>query len=303
MSMLTTLHSWKLPTLGLIGLLFALITVWSLQTTPMQQPVISPPVSPYLESVAGIGVIEPKSEIISIGTELPGVVREVKVKVGDFVNADDPLFILDQRDIDAQILTLQAALLAAKIQAKDANAQYALVKGAQDGRAVARDDYNHRSYNAELMAAKVDEALAKLNLAKTTKDRLTVRAPINGQILNINVRKGEFAEAGYLSEPLMRIGDMSTRHVRVEIDEENARLITPNSVAKGFKRADPDHAIHLTFVRFEPYVRPKQNLAVAGQHVDTRVLQIIYALSDTKAPPFVGEQMDVFIQNPNGKQP
>jgi multidrug efflux pump subunit AcrA (membrane-fusion protein) len=207
-----------------------------------------------------------------------------------------PLFILDQREMNAQIKILKATLEGAKAQAKDANAQFSLVKSVLDNRAVSRDDYNRRKYNVDLMAAKVDEVQAQLDQAETTKERLIIRAPIDGQILNLNVRLGEFAQAGFLNEPLIRMGDMTTRYVRVEIDEENSIKITPNSVAKGFKRGDPENPVPLKFVRFEPYVRPKQNLAVAGQHVDTHVLQVIYALDNTKNPPYVGEQMDVYIK-------
>lgn len=297
MRLLSKTNGWKLPFLATVGLVFALVTVLSRHPAPAREPVVSPPTSPYANSIAGIGVVEPKSEIISVGSELSGVVRAVPAKVGDTVKEGDPLFVLDQRDIDAQIKMLKAAVEAAKASARDAAAQFALVKSVHDNRAVAQDDYNHRQYNAELMAAKADEAQAQLDQAQTTKDRLTVRAPIDGQILNVNIRRGEFAAAGLAGEPLMRIGDMSTRHVRVEVDEENAINITPSSVAKGYKRGDPDHAIALNFVRFEPYVRAKQNLAVSGQHVDTHVLQVIYALEPTATPPYAGEQMDVYIEN------
>ena len=47
----------------------------------------------------------------------------------------------------------------------------------------------------------------------------------------------------------------------------------------------------------KPYVRPKQNLAVAGQRVDTRTLQIIYAINKHSNNLFVGQQMDVFVEN------
>ncbi len=288
--------NWKMPVIGVVGLLFALYTVLLRPSFPNKEPVVSPPVSPYINNVAGIGVIEPKSEIISIATELSGVVREVLVKVGDTVKVGDPLFILDQREVNAQIKLLKAALEVAKVQAKDADAQFSLVKSVLDNRSVARDDYNRRKYNVELMSAKVDEVQAQLDQAETTKERLIVRAPIDGQILNLNVRLGEFTQAAFLNEPLIRLGDVTTRYVRVEIDEENAIKITPNSVANGFKRGDPGNPINLKFVRFEPYVRPKQNLAVAGQRVDTHVLQVIYALEATKVPPYIGEQMDVYIK-------
>jgi hypothetical protein len=50
-------------------------------------------------------------------------------------------------------------------------------------------------------------------------------------------------------------------------------------------------------VRFEPYVVPKRSLTGdSTERVDTRVLQIIYALDPAALPVFVGQLMDVFIE-------
>jgi hypothetical protein len=67
-------------------------------------------------------------------------------------------------------------------------------------------------------------------------------------------------------------------------------------------RGQPDRVFPLTFVRFEPYVRPKQNLATLGQRVDTRVMRVIYALPDTKERLLVGQQMDVYIKESSTKE-
>jgi hypothetical protein len=100
----------------------------------------------------------------------------------------------------------------------------------------------------------------------------------------------------------MRMGDTSVRHVRVEIDEENALQVRAGSSAKGFLRGATDQPLALTFVRFEPYAKPKQNLAVAGQRVDTRVIQVIYALPVQTPLLFVGQQLDVFIERAANSQ-
>jgi hypothetical protein len=51
-------------------------------------------------------------------------------------------------------------------------------------------------------------------------------------------------------------------------------------------------------VRVEPYVIPKQSLTGDNsERVDTRVLQVIYALPEKMASPlYVGQQMDVYIE-------
>ncbi|NCY25413.1 MAG: HlyD family efflux transporter periplasmic adaptor subunit, partial [Alphaproteobacteria bacterium] len=177
-------------------------------------------------------------------------------------------------------------------------AQFDLINSVSDKRAIARDDFNRRKFAAELAAARHQQAQAELEKAETTRERQIIRAPIDGQVLEVNLRPGEYASAGSLPSPLMRLGDTSRLHVRVEIDEENAARVKPGSTARGLRRGDTQNPVALHFVRFEPYVRPKQNLAVSGQRVDTRVLQVIYALEDAPGQNvFVGQQMDVFIED------
>jgi HlyD family secretion protein len=286
---------WKLPYIAVIGIVFALITILGRPTPEVHVPEVIPPKSSYTQSIAGIGVVEPKSELISIGVELSGVVREVNVKVGDSVKKGDVLFALDQRDINGQIAIIERTLAVARVKAQDDSAQFAIVSGVKDKRAVAQDDFNKRKFGKDIALARVEEIGAQLSQALITKDRLTIKAPISGQILEMNVRPGEFASTGALSTALIRMGDVSQLHVRVEIDEENANLVHPENAAKGMRRGVTDDTIPLTFVRFEPYVQPKQNLAVSGQRVDTRVLKIIYALPEGVQSLFVGQQMDVFI--------
>jgi HlyD family secretion protein len=291
----TRTRGYKLPLVAVVAVVFAIISVFSRESVPPRVPEVTPPESGYSNSVAGIGVVEPKSEMIAIGTEISGVVREVQVAVGQLVERGDALFTLDTRDIDAQIATLEAGLATARIQAKDAAAQYALITSVTDKRAVSKDDVNRRYFARAAAEAQVKEISAKIAQAKTTRERLTVHAPIDGKILQLEVRPGEYASAGTLATPLIRMGDVSTLHVRVEIDEENASQVVAGATGKAYHRGDTTHALPLRFVRFEPYVRPKQNLAVSGQRVDTRVLQVIFAIVGDTASSYVGEQMDVFI--------
>ena len=61
-------------------------------------------------------------------------------------------------------------------------------------------------------------------------------------------------------------------------------------------RGSPQTAHALKFVRVEPYVIPKRSLTGdSTERVDTRVLQVIYALDTTDRPIYVGQQVDVFI--------
>jgi HlyD family secretion protein len=288
--------NWKFPLIAIVCAIFAIASVLSRPEAEKHQPLVMPPKASYESAIAGIGILEPKSEVISIGTELPGVVREVYVQVGDKVEKGSPLFSLDQRDIDAQISILESSLIIAEAQLADASAQFAIINGVEDKRAIAKDDFNKRKYAKQIASAKIQEIQAQLKQARTTKERMVVNAPIAGTILESNIRPGEYASIGTLSNPLIIMGDMESVHVRVEIDEENATKVQPSNPAKAMARGKPDKSYPLTFVRFEPYVKPKQNLATAGQRVDTRVLRIIYKLPKIEDRLFVGQQMDVYIE-------
>jgi HlyD family secretion protein len=287
------LKGWKLPIVAVVALLFALISIATRKPLKSHPPVEVPPTSTYSATIAGIGLIEPKSELISVATEMGGVIREVYVKVGQSVKQGQPLFSLDQRDIDAQIITLKAAVNAAKANADNLSSQYDSTKSLPEG-AISKEEFKRRKFASESAAAQLAQAKAQLQHAVTTKARMTISAPISGQILSVNARPGEYASL-VQTEPLIRMGDTHTLHVRVEIDEYNASQISQTATATATIRGESKTSISLELVRIEPYVKPKQNLITSGQRVDTRVVQLIYRMVNPPKTALVGQQVDVFI--------
>src|SRR5262249_4738682 len=137
---------------------------------------------------------------------------------------------------------------------------------------------------------------------RTELDRLVVRALVPGEVLQVNVRPGEFVGAPP-GQALIVLGDVSQKHVRVDIDENDVPRFRREAPAVARLRGDPRRAFRLRFVRVEPYVVPKKSLTGdSTERVDTRVLQVIYAIE----PPadgsyrlgdvYVGQQMDVFVE-------
>jgi multidrug resistance efflux pump len=148
--------------------------------------------------------------------------------------------------------------------------------------------------------AKRDQAIAVLEGARADLDKTVTKAPIDGAILKVNVRLGEYAAAGVLFTPLMTMGSIDPLHIRVDIDEADAWRVRSDSPAIARLRGNPTIAVALSFVRFEPYVLPKRSLTGdTTERVDTRVLQAIYAFHPNDFPVFVGQQVDVFVKASN----
>lgn len=152
-------------------------------------------------------------------------------------------------------------------------------------------------YELDIAQAEVDQAQAAVDVARTELERHTVRAPVDGEILKVNARPGEFAPTGGGDTPLITMGGTSPLHVRVDVDENDAWRVRAGAEGEGFVRGNPSLRTSLAFVRFEPQVIPKRSLTGAStERVDTRVLQVIFSFDPRKLPVFVGQQMDVFIK-------
>ncbi len=163
-----------------------------------------------------------------------------------------------------------------------------------------------RQRNAVLLAqrregeARLARARAALDGARADLDKTIVKAPVDGAILKVNVRLGEYAQAGVLASPLMTMGAVDPLHVRVDIDEADSWRVDSDTQAIARLRGNPEISVALSFVRFEPYVLPKRSLSGAtSERVDTRVLQAIYAFAPAEFPAFVGQQVDVFLEVPS----
>jgi multidrug resistance efflux pump len=293
-----------LPLLSLVALVVAGGAAWRwrtvrTETTPPQLPLVAD----YRYKVGAVGLVEASSENISISTAVSGLVVKVYVKAGDHVSAGQYLFSLDDRDLQAELVTRNAVLNTtrerlAKLEASprseeiplaearvheaeaslaDATVQQKLIESVTDHRAIREEDLQRRRAATRLALAKVDEARAALALLKsgtwapdiriaraevataeaqlkrlqTDIDRLTMRAPVDGEILQVNVRAGEYAQVGTLAKPLIMMGDTSSLHVRVDVDENEGMKFKAWAPAQAAERGNSNQLAALEFVRLE----------------------------------------------------
>ena len=299
-----------LPLIGLVAALWAAYSV--ARTQPRRQktnPPAPPPVSDFARTIAAVGLVEANSENIAIGTPLAGVVSRVFVSVGQLVNTGEPLFELDQRQLRADLAVRRGALAVAQSHIRVARArledsQRSLeFAESTDKRAISVEETTRRrsaveTVQAELDAAQTEAASAQaaVRSVETEIERSTVRAPLDGEVLQVKIHAGEYAPAAVTSTPLILLGGSRPLHVRVDVDEHEAWRVKSDAAASGHLRGDATLRMPLHFVRFEPYVLPKKSLTGdSTERVDTRVLQVIYRVERGDLPLYVGQQLDVFI--------
>jgi multidrug resistance efflux pump len=224
--------------------------------------------------------------------EVPPSEAKVKVAEANVMQQQDlatrgqwlqPSGAMAEEDVNQRSLATQVA----RRQLIQARAEHALLMAGAWGA------------DKEIARANVALAEAQFTQIRTDLDRVLVRAPCDGVVLQVNVRPGEYVGTPP-GQALMVLGAVVEKvHVRVDIDEHDIPRFRKGAPARAALRGDPRQSYPLTFVRVEPYVVPKKSLTGDNvERVDTRVLQAIYALDATDKPIYVGQQVDVFIEAP-----
>jgi len=300
--------------LPLVGIVAALGATFSIaRTQPRReptQPPARPPLSDFTSTVAAVGLVEASTENISVGTPLAGVVARVLATPGQTVKAGEPLFELDIRQLRADLAVKEQTLAVARARAEVAKArredlqhQLDFAEQVKDKRAISAEELTRRSSAVQTAAAEVEEAKVQVAAAQSQAhavevemERSIVRSPIDGEVLQVKLRAGEFAPAAPTSTPLVLLGRSKPLHVRVDVDEHEGWRVRPGAAGVGHLRGNAEVTTPLRFVRFEPFVVPKRSLTGdSTERVDTRVLQVIYRVERDDLPLFVGQQLDVFI--------
>jgi HlyD family secretion protein len=239
--------------------------------------------------------------------------------------AEAKLKKLEQSPRPEELPPLEAKVREAESNVADTTKQLELWEAIydKDKRAVSEDDLIRRRYalqtaQAKLQAATADLALTKagtwkpdidvaraevasakaqVEVSQAELERLTVKAPSDGEILQVKIHEGEYATAGVTQTPLIVMGDVDSLVVRVDIDENDAWRFKPGAAAMAFIRGNRNLSTDVSFLRVEPYVVPKRSLTgESTERVDTRVLQVLFTFPRSALSVYVGQQMDVFIQ-------
>ena len=121
----------------------------------------------------------------------------------------------------------------------------------------------------EVARAAVQLAQSQVETIKTNLERLTVRAPMDGEVLQLNVRLGQFAALTW-KEPMIVLGDIKRLHVRVDIDENDLPYFSKGAEAVATLKGRPQVRfpleVRLRRALRHPQAEPDRLQLRAGRH-------------------------------------
>ena len=264
---------------------------------PVLPPPIAPAAKPFAHSVGAAGIVEARRENTLIGVPAAGLVTQVHVQVWDRVSAGEEILTLDTRDLNAALVPQRAQVSVAEATLQRLRDQLGRLEAVGDPRAISTEDLKLRRSDVAVAEAQLQAARAAVTQTEALIARYSVRAPIDGTILQVNIRAGEYISPNAATAPII-LGAIDDLQVRADVDEQLAPRIKKGSRAVACVKGDSSNPIEMEFVRIEPFIIPKRSLTGTSiERVDTRVLQVIFKFRNpTDRAIYVGQQMDITIE-------
>lgn len=130
-----------------------------------------------------------------VRARVDGIVQRRLYQEGTDVQAGQPLFAIDPRQLRAQVSAMQAALARAEATAANAAQDVARYEGLVDQQAISQQEYDTAVARLRTAQADVAQTRAQLQAARLNLSYTTVTAPISGRAGRAEVTEGALVSA------------------------------------------------------------------------------------------------------------
>jgi multidrug efflux system membrane fusion protein len=168
--------------------------------------------------VESLGTVQPLLTV-SIRSRVDSQVVQVHFEDGAKVNEGDPLFTLDSRSIDAQILQAEATLARDKAQLEKANRDVERISGLAAKGTLSQVQEADAKTNVEVLKATVAQDEANLQNLRVLRTYYDVKAAVSGRIGVANVRQGAIVRSADSGTPLATINQIAPIYVAFGVPE------------------------------------------------------------------------------------
>ncbi|WP_223871499.1 efflux RND transporter periplasmic adaptor subunit [Candidatus Dactylopiibacterium carminicum] len=253
--------------LTVVGVLvLAAIAVWRLTPPPPPQMLTTPVTRADLEdAVLATGSVE-AYKLVSVGAQVSGQVKSLKVQLGDQVKAGQLIAEIDSlsqqnslRDAEAALKSTQAQLLVKKATLKQAELAYE-----RAGDLLAQDAGSRESFEtaeatldatrAEIVAleAQIDQGRISVDTARLNLGYTRIVAPMDGTVVAVVTEEGQTVNANQSTPTIIKLARMDMVTIKAEISEADVTRAAPGQRVYFTILGEPDHRYETTLRAIEP---------------------------------------------------
>jgi HlyD family secretion protein len=150
--------------------------------------------------------------------------------------------------------------------------------------------------------ALLKSARAERLVARAAIEKMTIRAPIAGTVLQVNVRVGETAMPS-AAQPLLVIGDLSNLRVRAELDDSDVGEIKVGQPVIVRAAAFPRREFAGKVTAIAPIVAAASTAPRGSRGpTDVEIVEVLIDLAD-RGPLVSGTKVDAYFRRAEAAKP
>jgi HlyD family secretion protein len=182
------------------------------------------------------------------------------------VRRGDLLVEIDPRDVQSAVDQAAADLESARVRAATSRGEEGRARRLMEAGLIPEQDYERTVEASAAAHATLVRAQTALRLAQERRQDVTIRAPIDGTILERTVEPGQIIASATSNvsggTTLFRMADLSSMQVRAKVNEVDIGQIHPGQAARVTVEAYPGRTFVGDVVKIEPQAVVEQNVTM-----------------------------------------
>ena len=231
--------------------------------------------SGYLTATVGRGNIETTvlatgtveaDNLVSVGAQVSGQLKSIKVKLGDTVKAGQLVAEIDSLPQQNTLRTKTAALAAvlAQKQAKEASLRQAELTYQRQLQMLKGDAASRESFESAeatlgvtkaeiaVLGAQIDQARIAVDTANLDLGYTKITSPINGVVVAVVTKEGQTVNAIQAAPTIVKVARLERMTIKVEISEADVIRVKPGQRVYFTILGEPDRQYPAELSSIEP---------------------------------------------------
>ncbi|MEE4255075.1 MAG: efflux RND transporter periplasmic adaptor subunit [Desulfuromusa sp.] len=134
---------------------------------------------------------------IQITSRITGYINAITVKEGQQVRKGDPLVSLDSNDIDGAIKQAEVGVNKSRSALKDAQIDFERYEALFKDDSVPENTFRKMRLERDIRQETLNAALVALETAKSQRQYISIKSPVDGVVVERQKRAGDLATPGY----------------------------------------------------------------------------------------------------------
>ena len=211
--------------------------------------------------VVATGTVTPRvGAEVPVGPRVSGTLKKLYVQIGSVVKKGQVLGEIDAKDLQANVDSANASLVAAKATMVYAQSNYERLKDLLPKGYVSQDSVDVARQSLDSSRANVDKAQAQLAYSKIQLSYATVAAPIDGIVESVATQEGSTVAASLNAPTFVTLIDLKRLEVDAYVDEVDIGGVKEGQKATFTVDAFPDKVFNGNVEAIQPQAVIQDNV-------------------------------------------